>query len=77
MASPSNLRLRVRLYSKPDCPLCDEAKLVLASVRQRVPFELEEVDVLDDPDVYARLAHEIPVVELLDGPELGRTLNQS
>ena len=38
----------VEIYSKPQCPLCDEAKEVLARVRRRISFELKEVDITRD-----------------------------
>ena len=38
--------MRVEIYSKPDCGLCEEAKRALRAVQQRVPFELVEVNIL-------------------------------
>ncbi len=54
--------MRVEIYSKADCPLCDEAKAVLLEVRERVPFELVEVDIEADPSLFARYRYDIPVV---------------
>ncbi len=54
--------MRVEIYSKADCALCDEAKLVLEQVRKRVPFELAEVDIEQDPELFARYRYDIPVV---------------
>jgi glutaredoxin len=56
----------VEIYSKADCPLCDEAKDVIVSVRQRVPFELKVVDIEADPELFARYRYDIPVV-FIDG----------
>jgi glutaredoxin len=53
---------RVTLYGKPGCCLCDEAKQVVADVRERVPFQLEEVDVSLDPVLHHRYGERIPVV---------------
>ncbi len=52
----------VVLYGKAGCCLCDEAKAVLAEVRQRQPFDLTEVDVSVDPVLHARYGERIPVV---------------
>ena len=60
---------RVVLYGKPGCHLCDEAREVVASVRARQPFELEEVDVSTDPELHRRYGERIPVLAL-DGDEL-------
>jgi len=59
---------RVTLYGKPGCCLCDEARHVVADVRERVPFELEEVDVSLDPVLHRRYGERIPVVAL-DGED--------
>ncbi len=58
--------MKVEIYSKADCSLCDDAKAVLEAVRRRVPFELVEVDITLDPAVYERFRYDIPVV-FIDG----------
>jgi glutaredoxin len=59
----------VTLYSKPDCPLCDEAREALERVRARAAFDLREVDITTDPQLEAQLRERIPVVAL-GGEEL-------
>ena len=56
------------LYTKPDCPLCDEARSALDRVRARVPFDLEVLDISSDPALAARYGERIPVV-LVDGTQ--------
>jgi hypothetical protein len=41
---------------------------VLEKVRAEIPFELEEVDITDDPDLERRYRERLPVV-LIDGEE--------
>ena len=60
---------RVTLYGKAGCHLCDEARVVLAELRERRTFELEEVDVSMDPVLHRRYGERIPVVAV-DGEEL-------
>ena len=60
---------RVVLFGKPGCHLCDEARAVVASVRARHPFELEEVDVSIDPELQRIYGERIPVLTV-DGDEL-------
>jgi glutaredoxin len=76
---------KVTLYSKPDCPLCDEAREALARVDGRVPFDLEEVDITTDRTLGERYGERIPVVALdgvelfdfhVDEPDLERRLEQ-
>jgi glutaredoxin len=52
----------IEIYSKPECPLCDEAKEVLSRVRRRIPFELREVDITSDAALFQRYRYDIPVV---------------
>ena len=61
--------LKVTLYSKPDCPLCDEAREALARVQARVPFEREEIDITSDGSLESRYRERIPVIAV-DGEEL-------
>jgi len=56
----------VTLYSKPDCPLCDEAREAIERVRGRASFDLREVDITSDSQLEARLRERIPVVTLGD-----------
>ena len=58
--------MKVSLYGKADCCLCDEAKGVLERARRRVAFDLELIDVAADPELLARHGEEIPVV-FIDG----------
>jgi glutaredoxin len=59
----------VTLYSKPDCPLCDDARQALERVRERAPFQLVEIDITTDGELETRLRERIPVVAL-DGDDL-------
>jgi hypothetical protein len=56
--------LRVEIYIKPQCPLCEEAKDVLADAARRVRFELIEINILTDPLLYDRYRYEIPVIRV-------------
>jgi glutaredoxin len=58
----------VRLYGKPGCHLCDDARAVIADVRESHDFQLEEVDISVDPGLFRRYGERIPVVEV-DGVE--------
>jgi glutaredoxin len=56
---------RVRLYTRPDCHLCDEARTGLERLRaDGVAFELEEVDIDSDEALLRHFLERIPVVEL-------------
>lgn len=54
--------IEVVVYSKPGCCLCDEVKGQLAKLQEKHPFEMREVNILDDPEAYEKYKEEIPVV---------------
>jgi glutaredoxin len=54
--------VRVDVYSRPGCHLCDEAKETIERVRRRFDFELQIIDVETDPALEAEYGEEIPVV---------------
>ena len=56
------LMTKVVVYSKPGCCLCDEVKAQLTKLREKHPFELRELNILDDPEIYEEFKEEIPVV---------------
>ncbi len=49
-------------YTRADCPLCEEARAVLARYRRHLP-PLVEVDIDDDPELVRRFGTCVPVVE--------------
>jgi glutaredoxin len=60
--------MRVVLYTRAGCHLCDAARDVLHAERSRTPFELAEVDVAGDDHLEREYGIRIPVVEI-DGRE--------
>jgi glutaredoxin len=56
----------VTLYSKPGCHLCDDALEALGRVQKLQPFDLEVINIQDDPGLLADYGEQIPVV-LLNG----------
>ncbi len=60
--------MRVVLYTRAGCHLCDTARDVLMAERSRSPFELVEVDIAGHDDLEREYGLRIPVVEI-DGEE--------
>ena len=56
------MMIEVVLYTKPGCCLCDTVKAQLGKLRALRPFELREVNILEDSSAFARFHEEIPVV---------------
>ncbi len=58
--------MKVLLYTKPGCCLCDTVKTQLSRLRSVRPFELREVNILGDSEAFAKFHEEIPVI-FIDG----------
>lgn len=59
---------RVRLYSRPGCHLCDDARQVVARVCEELGESFDEVDISTSADLQARFGEEIPVT-FVDGEQ--------
>jgi glutaredoxin len=64
-------QLRLTLLSKPGCHLCDAARDAVAAVLAGLgpvasSVQVQELSILDDPELNARYWDEIPVVLLND-----------
>jgi glutaredoxin len=58
--------MKIRIYSKPDCHLCDEAKETIQRVTKRLPIEIEVIDIQKDPELFDQYRYDIPVIFLDD-----------
>ena len=54
--------MRIVLYTRPGCHLCDVAREVIAAERARRIFEFEEVDISLDDSLEMEYGIRIPVV---------------
>lgn len=63
--------IKVVVYSKPNCHLCEEAKAAIQAAGCEGQYILEEVNIEGDPDLLQRYRYEIPVVTI-DGVEAFR-----
>jgi glutaredoxin len=59
----------VILYTKADCPLCDEAKAYLDELQQTLPFSLTLKDVESDPKLTELYGKRVPLV-VVNGREV-------
>jgi len=57
---------RIIFYTKPGCHLCDEAFDLLLILGDELADKLsiEEISILEDPELYARYKHAIPVIAI-------------
>ncbi|MBI2948540.1 MAG: glutaredoxin family protein [Verrucomicrobia bacterium] len=61
----------VTFYTKPNCPLCDKALEEIERARRECAFDLVEINILSDSEIYEQYKHAIPVVAV-DGVEAFR-----
>lgn len=63
--------MKMTIYSRPGCHLCEEAIELAESLRDRFNFEIEILDIELDDELHRRYLEAIPVIEV-DGRELLR-----
>lgn len=71
---------RVILYTKPGCHLCDDALDLLLDIDDELGGKLciEQVNILQDPALYARYRSSIPVIRIEpDGPTLYAPIDEA
>lgn len=54
--------IHLTLYSRADCPLCDEMHHVVETMGRELPLTLDVVDVDSDPALVAAYGDEVPVL---------------
>ena len=63
--------MRLTLYTRPGCHLCEEMKAAAVWSKDPQPFGLTEIDISTSPTLQRLYQHHIPVL-LLDGEEIVR-----
>ncbi len=56
--------VKLTLYSKKDCHLCDIAKKELNDLQKDLTFSITEVDIEKEREVHEKYKHLIPVIEI-------------
>ncbi|MGE5217879.1 MAG: glutaredoxin family protein [Chloroflexota bacterium] len=56
------MTLKLTLYSRKDCCLCEAMKAVIGEVARQMPLELEEIDVDGAADLRQKFGDEVPVL---------------
>lgn len=61
------MKAQVRLYTRPGCHLCEEARAVMMGAGCSKEFELEEINIDDDPALKESYGLKIPVITINGG----------
>lgn len=60
------MAVRVRLYTRADCHLCEVAQAMLLRVARDAPISVERVDIATLGEAAPQYAERIPVIEVED-----------
>ena len=69
--SSSAEKVRVILYSRPGCHLCEEARQAIQTAECSEEYTLEEINIESDPELLRLYRYDIPVITI-DGVEAFR-----
>ncbi len=58
--------VRITLYSKPGCHLCDDARQIIERVCAEVGTSYDEIDITTSPELASAYGEQIPVT-FVDG----------
>ena len=53
---------KVIFYTKAGCHLCEEAREMLDDIAEQTEFELTEIDIRSNPDIFEEYRYRIPVI---------------
>jgi glutaredoxin len=54
--------LQVTFYTKAGCHLCDDARDMLDEIAAQIAYELTEIDIRHDTELFERYRYRIPVI---------------
>ncbi len=60
--------MKVTLYTKEGCELCQEAQETLRRLQKTIDFTIDLVYIEEDPEAYSRYRDRVPVIAI-DGVE--------
>jgi glutaredoxin len=60
---------QVTFYTKAGCHLCEEARDMLDDIAAETAYELTEVDIRSNPDIFEQYRYRIPVI-IINGETL-------
>ena len=55
-------QLQVTFYTKAGCHLCEEARDMLDDIAAQTPYELTEIDIRSNPEIFEEYRYRIPVI---------------
>ncbi len=62
-------QIQVTFYTKAGCHLCEEARDMLEDIAALTTYELTEIDIRGNPDIFEKYRYRIPVI-IINGETL-------
>jgi len=63
-------KIELTFYTKPNCPLCEEAEELLEEMKALESIVVRKIDITKDIMIYEKYKHRIPVIKFSQGLEL-------
>ena len=60
--APRGTGLKLVLYGRPDCPLCEEMEGIVGPIAATVGAVVEHINIETDPALEAQYGHDIPIL---------------
>ena len=54
----------ITIYSRQGCHLCNDAQKTLESMREELKFEIEVIDIDEDPEFVKLYSDQVPVIHI-------------
>jgi glutaredoxin len=64
MTTETDAKAKVIIYTRPGCHLCDAAKAEIARAGVAHLFDLQEINIEDNPALVQRYGYDIPVITI-------------
>ncbi|MFB0565779.1 MAG: glutaredoxin family protein [Candidatus Aminicenantaceae bacterium] len=58
------MSLQITFYTKPNCPLCEEAEELLEELKDLFGFSIFKVNIIKNMSTYEKYKNQIPVIDL-------------
>lgn len=55
--------IKIQFYTRPNCSLCEEARLMIQLVSEDVEFEIDEINIENNNQIHEIYMIRIPVIE--------------
>lgn len=57
-------KIEIIFYTKPNCPLCEEAEEILEEIKNIKSISVSKIDITKDMMIYEEYKHRVPVIEI-------------